>query len=201
MKGVSCYLPGFVLSCFCWCKHCGESWQPHNREPTAWKSCTPMNEKGSSVEHVYIAQDISVEISAKIKWLRLSSENLIAAKVNWNHPENISTGTLFFFFPFFFLNKKHWFLLWLWAPLLDKHWTAWKPKIVSSHGKPDRTRSGCLMRKGSHGCPRGWQAGRQAKETETVAALSVACPHGIRLPETRRCRRPSGAGAEDGVPA
>lgn len=57
------------------------------------------------------------------------------------------------------------------------------------------------MRKGSHGCPRGWQAGRQAKETEAVAALSVAWPHGIRLPEPRRCRRPSGAGAEDGVPA
>lgn len=46
------------------------------------------------------------------------------------------------------------------------------------------------------------EAGRQAgRKKETVAASSDAYPHGIRLPEPRSSRQPSGANAEHEVPA
>lgn len=46
------------------------------------------------------------------------------------------------------------------------------------------------------------EAGRQAgKKKETVTASSVPYPHGIRLPEPRSSRQPSGASAEHEVPA
>ncbi len=48
----------------------------------------------------------------------------------------------------------------------------------------------------------GRQADRQAgRKRESVAASSVAYPHGIRLPEPRPCRQPSGAQTKDEFPA
>lgn len=78
-----------------------------------------------------------------------------------------------------------------------------KVKVVSSHGKPDRTRSGCLMRKGVTADLEGGRlVGSQAgKKRESVTVSSVACPHSIHLHEPGPRRPPSGASAEDELPA
>lgn len=46
------------------------------------------------------------------------------------------------------------------------------------------------------------EVGSQAgKKRERVTAFSVACPRGIHLHEPEPCRPPSGASAEDDLPA
>ena len=81
---------------------------------------------------------------------------------------------------------------------LDKHLSAWKLKIVSSHGKPDRTRSRRLVRKGVTAA---LEAGRQAgKKRERITLSSVAYPHGIGVPDSRSSPQPAGARTEDEVP-
>ena len=46
------------------------------------------------------------------------------------------------------------------------------------------------------------EAGRQTSESrEAVSASSDAYPHGIRLPEARSSRQPSGGARQDGVSA